>query len=464
MTWVRSFISHFKKAMLFVAVVIVVTEVMNYLYVDDTDDFDRYTMYAFYEEKQNIDRLYLGSSHVFCDINPVLLDDINGENNFNLATGAQRLNTAYYLLKEVEKKHKVSRVYLDLYYDCTIGELGDPKGDLPYSWFVVNQMRPSLNKLAYMLDLSSPRYYYLTFLPFIRYKDQLFNLNYVANVVRGKQSESWKNHEYLHISRIDGKEYVFKNGEKGFRLGYIAPEEGGFYRTDQEKPLMENPMAAEQMEYLIKIIEHCKENEIILTWIGCPISDFQLARNGAYDHYVRQISELADQYRIPYYDFNLCRSEYLALSQDRHWADMGHLNTEGAEIFTQFMGQFLTAQEEGLDTYQDCFHGSYEEKMQAMPKTIYGLEAVRSEDYERCLADIPKEQWGAYIIYKIHPVANCSLNEIVVEVYTEGEEIQLVRDENNVYAVLSTAEHGTMRVEAKLKDDEEVTNWVQIEY
>lgn len=137
MMWVRSYILLFKRAALFVAVLAAVTEAMNYLYVDDTDDFDRYTMYAFYEEKQNIDRLNLGSSHVFCDINPVLLDDINGENNFNLATGAQRLNTAYYLLKEVEKEHKVAKVYLDLYYDCTIGELGDPRGDLTYSWLYI---------------------------------------------------------------------------------------------------------------------------------------------------------------------------------------------------------------------------------------------------------------------------------------------------------------------------------------
>ena len=85
MMWVRSFILHFKKAALFMAVVIVVTKVMNYLYIDDTDEFSRYMLHEFYEEEENIDRLYLGSSHVFCGINPVILDDINGENNFNLS-------------------------------------------------------------------------------------------------------------------------------------------------------------------------------------------------------------------------------------------------------------------------------------------------------------------------------------------------------------------------------------------
>lgn len=99
MMWVRSFILHFKKILLFAAVIIAVTGVMNYLYVDDTDAFSRYVLHEFYEETENIDRLYLGSSHVFCDINPVILDGINGDNNFDLATSSQQLNTSYYLLR-----------------------------------------------------------------------------------------------------------------------------------------------------------------------------------------------------------------------------------------------------------------------------------------------------------------------------------------------------------------------------
>ncbi|MBD5522993.1 MAG: hypothetical protein HDR04_00955 [Lachnospiraceae bacterium] len=72
-----------------IAIVIAVTEVMNYLYLDDTDEFARYMLHEFYGVEENIDWLYQGSSHVFCDINPVILDDINGENNFDLSTGMQ---------------------------------------------------------------------------------------------------------------------------------------------------------------------------------------------------------------------------------------------------------------------------------------------------------------------------------------------------------------------------------------
>lgn len=468
MMWVRSFISHFKKIALFAAVVIAVTEVMNYLYVDDTDDFDRYTMHAFYEEKDNIDRLYMGSSHVFCGINPVMLDGINGDNNFNLSTGAQRLNTAYYLLKEADKKHDIDKLYLDLYYSCTVGEMRNPRDDLPYGWLVVNQMKPSLNKLSYMVNLSSPPYYYLTFLAFMRYREQLFNLDYVAGVVEAKQSETWKNHEYRHVSTVDDRKYVIQNGEKGFRISHITPERGGFYRTDQETPLKEKPMMQKPMEYLLKIVEYCRSHDIQLTWIGCPMSNFQLVRNGGYDNYVSQVAALADKYHIPYYDFNLCKEEYLDLSQNKYWADMGHLNTEGADVFTQFMGEFLLAQETGTDTYEDCFYSSYEEKISSAQKAIYGLEIVKSDEYERCLPDIPREQREGYVIYKIHPVTNALGGEVVVDVSLVGrnidEEVSIIRDENDAYIIFSVEEHGVMDIEAKLKESVEVTNWVQIAY
>ena len=79
MMWVRSFILHFSRAVVFAAVVIMITVVMDYLYVDDTDEFARAMLHELYGEQENIDRLYVGSSHVFCDIDPFVLDEINGE-------------------------------------------------------------------------------------------------------------------------------------------------------------------------------------------------------------------------------------------------------------------------------------------------------------------------------------------------------------------------------------------------
>lgn len=471
MMWVHSFISHFKKIILFAVVVVTVTKVMNYLYVDDTDDFVRYGIHAFYEERENIDRLYLGSSHVYCGVNPVILDGINGENNFNLATSWQQLNTSYYLLKEADKRHHIDRVCLDLYYACVTDGVGNVHDDseISNSWVVLNQMRPSLNKLVYMLDLSSPQYYYMTFLPFMRYKEELFDQEYIAEIVGRKRSDVWKNYEYRHSS-AEGR-YVRANGEKGFCIYYGAPDHGRFYTMQEWPTLKKNPITRESLEYLRKIVEYCEQHDIALTWIGVPSSDFLLLLNGRYDNFFNQVTELSRQYDIPYYDFNLCRREYLDVSEMEYWSDMGHLNTYGAEVFTKFLGEFLLSQEMEEGIPADCFYNSYEEKISDMPDEIYGLVITVAEEDKFCMTDIPEDQKEKYISYRIRPVSNAGENSVsfAVSVTTGGDfgeekKVPVIQDGNDAYITVSTDESGVMNIQAELKTSGEVMNWVGIEY
>lgn len=481
--WVRSFILHFSRAVVFAAVVIMITVVMDYLYVDDTDEFARAMLHELYGEQENIDRLYVGSSHVFCDIDPFVLDEINGENNFNLATGNQQLIASYYLIREAHKKHEIGHVYLDLYYVCTTAGMGNlhDYAALPHSWIVLNQMKPSVNKLSYMLSLSDPAYYYLTFFPFTRYKEQLFQPDYVGEIVDKKREQTWKNHDYYHIRKMEDREFVMENAGKGYMQNFGVPETGGFYGRESALPLTESPVTEESLAYLVKIVDYCRENDIELTWIACPVSDFQLAGNGTYDNFAGQVSELAAQYDVPYYDFNLCKKEYLDLTDNQYWSDKGHLNSAGAEVFTEFLGKFLQAAEAGQDTYADCFHNRYQEKMQAADQAIFGLEIVASDEYDKYLPEAEKESQGKYALYKIHPVTNAEEGQVEIHVcrleeseeesrgfgrkeYTPAEEINVLYDGNDGYVILDAEEHGFLYIEAKLKDSAKIRNWVEIEY
>lgn len=492
MMWVPSFISRSKGGevkkrkwhriaagiLAFVLTMVAITACMNYLYVDDTDEFARYMLHDFYtlDETENIDRLYLGSSHVFCDINPVILDEINGEYNYNLSTGTQQMITSYYLLKEADKKHDIKRVYLDLYYECTTDGLGNFRdyGSLPYSFIVLNQMKPSLNKLSYILNLSEPKYYYMSFFAFTRYKEQLFQPDYVAGVVERKQTDIYKSYQYEHIDKTDNGENVLRSAQKGYMIYDTVPEVGGFCSTEVEKPMGENPLTEETLEYLLKIVEYCKEQGIILTCIGCPISDFQLLENGTYDMYVSQIRSLAQEYGFAYYDFNLCKEEYLDVADDCYWADMGHLNTTGAEKFSIFLGTFLLAEEKGESTYQDCFYSSYEEKTAAMDEQIFGLEILQKEK------SVQETEVGEAecVTYTIRPISNVSQQSLEVLVWknpdceegNSGELTNNVREplsvtqEDNVWSVtFPVDEHGTFYVEAGFAG-QEVTNWAEISY
>lgn len=84
-----------------------VSAALDYIYVSDSA-WERILWHNFYKDDGKIDNIYLGSSHVYCDINPMQLDDMNGQFNFNLSSGAQRLNGSYYLLKEADKNNSLS--------------------------------------------------------------------------------------------------------------------------------------------------------------------------------------------------------------------------------------------------------------------------------------------------------------------------------------------------------------------
>ena len=64
---------------------------LNYIYVPDSE-WERIVMHHFYDDRGQIDNLFLGSSHLHNDIDPFMLDELNGQYNFNLATPAQLLN------------------------------------------------------------------------------------------------------------------------------------------------------------------------------------------------------------------------------------------------------------------------------------------------------------------------------------------------------------------------------------
>lgn len=131
---------------------------LNYIYVDANQwhQWSRILWHHYYEDEGRIDQVLLGSSHVYCDINPALLDTADGSYHFNLSSPVQSLNGSYYLLKEAARGNSLSHVYLELYYLCSakdsFNENTDPicnAENYNRNWQNTDFMKPSLNKLLY---------------------------------------------------------------------------------------------------------------------------------------------------------------------------------------------------------------------------------------------------------------------------------------------------------------------------
>lgn len=73
-------------------------------------------MEMFYRQKENtVDVLCLGSSHVFANIDPAILEEEYGIASYDLAGSMQPMWNTYYCLKEALKYQKPSLIILDVF-------------------------------------------------------------------------------------------------------------------------------------------------------------------------------------------------------------------------------------------------------------------------------------------------------------------------------------------------------------
>ena len=88
---------------------------------------------------------------------------------------------------------------------------------------------------------------------------------------------------------------------------------------------------------LAQIMEYSRTGIQVIV-VEMPVSDglYHFFGNGKadYNHYIASVSELADQYNVPF-----LRTEPLDLIPYDGWSDYSHLNTTGAEAFSLWLGR-----------------------------------------------------------------------------------------------------------------------------
>ncbi|MCM1538322.1 MAG: hypothetical protein NC254_07990 [bacterium] len=338
----------------------------SYLYVRE-DDWERILWHHYYES-DSIDNVFIGSSHVFCDVDPFLLDEINGMNNFNLSTSGLRLNGAYYVLKEAADRHDLQNVYLELYYVVTTEAFGriDSQESISCNWGITDYAEFSWDTLAFMASMSGPDQYIETVFPFIRYREHLFDYDYILENIEKKQTLEYNSYHF----RREDENGIIECRDKGFYYTTRQYQEEDLaygIEVDLEKTGL---MPADVERYLRKIIEYCQKSGIHLALFVSPIYETQILGAKDYDAYYDQVSAIAAEYGVPFYDFNLCKSEYLDIMHRELFLDSGHLNTAGADVFTPFLWKVLSGTEENNQIY---FCDSYEEKIRLDEAELYGV-------------------------------------------------------------------------------------------
>jgi hypothetical protein len=187
-------------------------------------------------------------------------------------------------------------------------------------------------------------------------------------------------------------------------------------------------------KYLRMIVEYCQKEDIRLTLIVSPMYELQLYSTGDYDSYRVQIAGIAEEYGVPFYDFNLAKEEYLDIQYPENFMDTGHLNATGAALFTGFLWQVMENDDEAN---AEIFYSSFQEKKQLEPDAVWGVCYYGSGDNQAMVVATNKD-WKSEYSVTAYPQS--------------GEKRVLLKNDSSNTFYVPADEHGILKIKVKQTD------------
>ncbi len=300
--------NNFKKIVIILstlAIFIVIVNAVVVILKPKTSHGVKQADYMYSQPKDTIDVVFMGSSHIHCDINTKVLWDKYGIAAYDYSAAEQPLWITYYYLEEICKYQSPKLIVLDLFSPARF------KDDFQYHWLPdnLNGVRFSLTKIK-MACVSSE-------------SDKLFN--YFPSIFNFHS-------RYDEVGKDDIKELFKTDYEKSAFKGYTPY----FNTTNIEEPEFyeefSGGLTVKSEIYLIKIIEFAKEHNIDLYLIVSPY----YTTNEDETVYNR-IHEIAEYYELEFNSTNYFYEE-IGLNFDSDFNDPSHLNYKGSCKFSDYIG------------------------------------------------------------------------------------------------------------------------------
>ena len=381
-----------------------INKILYYVLVDDTGDEVKYAIQELYKQ-ENIETLFLGSSHVMCGYIPEILDSGLNESIWLATTPVQRIDGSYHLLKEVLKKNDIKKVYLDMYYRQYRGIPEERTDDqMEYIYCITDNMNNSWNKVEFLLNASTNERYIESFFVPSRYGNYLLDLERFERIIKSKRSE----------------EYRMNKGPENFCKGTTIvsgvagnPKMRGLIEEFSLARIGDNIISEYSLKYLDRMVELCKKEGIELILVTTPFTYFHLAAMEDYTVYYEYMKEYADRNQIEYYDFNLCNNKMLTLV-DEDFLDIHHLSGKGAEKYTKVFVDFINNND--TEERREFFYNTVEEKLKDMPRQTYGI-----------VYELLDEEKG---VYRVEAASNypIEVEYRIVLLDSNGEEQEVIQE------------------------------------
>lgn len=317
-----------------------------FLFVSDIHSYTRVMMDELYQDGR-IDVLFLGASHTYRSYDVAKIEKGTGLNGFNAGSSSQQLQGSYYLLKEANENNGVDTVILDVTYMMMDYEEPEEKA----TYIISDYIRDLSNKYDYLYDAFGLKGVENGILPYL-HGISVSPQTVIEHITRNYKNDSYEYVTYSHEA--------YKG--QGFVYNYENVSDDYIFQDTEMN--VDHLFSDFSLQYMQKIIDYCKENDIDLKLVDPPMPDGTLVSAKYFQNYVDAVRRIASINNLEYWEFNLVRKQIMTLTRD-DFQDNVHLNGHGAEKFTQCIVLMLNQE------LVEPFYDTYEEKLTLNPDGTY---------------------------------------------------------------------------------------------
>lgn len=314
--------------MLSVIIIISIYRVSEFLQLKDSNN--RYA--SFFSEKNQIDVIFLGSSHVRNAIFPMELWNDYGITSYNLAGNGNTIPVSYWILVNALDYQTPKVVVMDV-FDMWPGRKISTLWEQLH--VALNAFPLSIHKYQAMQDLIDDEN--MLDGDDIPVYDKRWELLFDLGEYHTRWS-SLGEEDFDNKSKLESNSAIWKGAEP---TSAVVPRDEHIYVENDN--LYYDEIAK---DYLVRMIELCanKNIDLLLINTGYDCSDEAKC-------FADSVNEIAGQYKISYIDFT--ELDIISFESDLYTSGQNtHVNFSGGEKITSFIGQRLSTQYQ-LSDYRD---------------------------------------------------------------------------------------------------------------
>lgn len=292
----------------------------------------------YYKEEKNHEVIFIGDCEVYANFSPMVLYGEQGITSYVRGSSQQLIWQSYYILKET-LKYEIPKVVV---FNVNAMRYSEPVSEA-YNRLTLDKMKWSKEKYE-MIKVSM--------------LEEENILSYVFPILRY--------HDRFDKLTKEDITYLFKEKSNTYQGFLINKNVKPVQSLPTKRPLANYKFADIDYEYLQKIQDLCKQNNIELLLIKAPsVYPFW------YDEYNEQIVDFAEKNNINFINF-LDKVEEIGIDYSQDTYDGGlHLNLRGATKLTKYFSKYLKENYNLTDYRNDPnVDNIYQQKLEQYNKDI----------------------------------------------------------------------------------------------